>query len=136
VKKLFRPICIGIGGSLLVMANAQAQQTDNTQTLPDAKPGECYAKVVTPAKFATRTEEVVVQEATERVTTIPAKFEVAEQTVVVEEASRRITVVPAVYGEEFEKIEVRPAESSWQCYAGKPWRIGRHCPIWNRAREH
>lgn len=104
---------IGLGGSMLVMTPSYAQDTDNTQTLPDAKPGECYAKVITPPKFATRTEEVVVQEASERVETIPAKFEVAEQTVVVKEASRRISVTPAVYGDEFEKVEVSPAETSW-----------------------
>jgi len=104
---------IGLGGSILAMAPSHAQDADNTQTLPDAKPGECYAKVITPPKFATRTEEVVVQDASERIDTIPAKFELAEQTVVVKEASRRISVTPAVFGEEFEKIEVRPAETSW-----------------------
>lgn len=104
---------IGLGGSILSMAPSHAQDADNTQTLPDAKPGECYAKVITPPKFATRTEEVVVQDASERIDTIPAKFELAEQTVVVKEASRRISVTPAVFGEEFEKIEVRAAETSW-----------------------
>lgn len=104
---------LGLGGSLIAMAPSYAQETDGAQTLPDAKPGECYAKVITPAKFATRSEEVVVQEASERIDTIPAKFELAEQTVVVKEASRRISVTPAVYGEEFEKVEVRPAETSW-----------------------
>lgn len=104
---------IGIGGSLLLVMPVYGQQADNTQTLPDAKPGECYAKVITPAKFATRTEEVVVQEASERVTTVPAKFETTEQTVVVKEASRRISVIPATYGEEFEKVEIQPAENNW-----------------------
>jgi len=103
---------VGFGGSLLVSTGAFAQ-TDGTQTLPDAKPGECYAKVITPAKFATRTEEVVVQEASERIESVPARFESVDQTVVVKEASRRITVVPATFGEEFDKIEVRPAETSW-----------------------
>lgn len=113
MNKSFLAVFVACGTSLLTMASVHAQQTDNTQTLPDAKPGECYAKVVTPAKFATRTEEVVVQEASERVTTVPAKFETGEQTVVVREASRRITIVPATYGEEFEKIVVRPAETNW-----------------------
>ncbi len=113
MNKSYVAFFVGIGGSFLAMSPGFAQQTDNTQTLPDAKPGECYAKVVTPAKFATRTEEVVVQEASERVETIPAKFETIEQTIVVKEASRRISVVPAAYEEAFEKIEVRPAETSW-----------------------
>lgn len=99
--------------SLLVITPSYAQQTDNTQTLPDAKPGECYAKVITPPKFATRTEEVIVQDASERIDTLPAKFETIEQSVVIQEASRNLTVVPAVYTDEFEKIQVKPSETSW-----------------------
>ncbi len=113
MNKILVACLTGISGCLVLLAPAHAQQTDNTQTLPDAKPGECYAKVITPAKFSTQTEEVVVQEAGERITTTPAKFETAEQTVVVKEASRRITVVPATFGEEFEKVEVKPAETNW-----------------------
>lgn len=113
MNKTFIAFLLGVSGSALLVSPVVAQQTDATQTLPDAKPGECYAKVITPAKFTTRTEEVVVQEASERVESIPAKFESGEQTVQVREASSRITVVPAEFGEEFEKIEVKPAENSW-----------------------
>ncbi len=113
MNRFFNAFLIGISATALVSAPAFAQQADNTQTLPDAKPGECYAKVITPARFATRTEEVVVQEASERIVSVPAKFETAEESVQVREASRRITVVPAEYGEEFEKIEVKPAENNW-----------------------
>ncbi len=110
VKNLTLPLVI-VGGSL---TNAVLAQEDNTQTLPDAKPGECYAKVITPAKFSTRTEEIVVQEASERIETIPAIFESAEQNLIVKEASRTISVVPATYEEVFEKIEIKPAETSWK----------------------
>lgn len=103
----------GIVSSLLIALPAFAQTADNTQTLPDAKPGECYAKVITPAKFATRSEEVVVQDASERIKTVPAKFEEQEQTVVVREASQRVTVVPATYSEETETIVMQPAENNW-----------------------
>jgi len=106
-------IGLAVGLSLSSFAPAALAQSDAADTLPDAKPGECYAKVITPAKFATRSEEVVVQEASERVETIPAKFDTAEQTIVVREASRRFKVIPATYGEEFEKVQIRPAESSW-----------------------
>jgi len=112
VNKTLLALLVGIGSSLLLLVPAHAQQ-DNTQTLPDAKPGECYAKVITPAKFTTRSEEVVVQDASERIKTVPAKFEEGEQTVVVRESSRRITVVPATYEEESETIVVQPAENNW-----------------------
>ncbi len=119
MNKYYAPAVVAIG-SLLFASNSFAQETDNTQTLPDAKPGECYAKVITPAKFATRTSEVVVQEASERIETIPAKYETAEQTIIVKEAARTIKTIPAEYTEAFEKIEVKAAESSWNMqFAGK-----------------
>jgi len=64
VRKLTLPL-LGMLSSVLFTLPATAQQIDNTQILPDAKPGECYAKVITPAQFTTKTEEVVVQEASE-----------------------------------------------------------------------
>ena len=105
-------------GSFLLAATSYAQQEDNTQTLPDAKPGECYAKVITPAVFSTRSEELVVQEASERIETISAKYESVDQTVVIKESSRILKVIPAVYGEEFEKYDIRAAEASWSNKVG------------------
>lgn len=95
-----------------------AQTVDESQTLPDAQPGECFAKVITPAQFETRTSEVVVQEASERIETIPAKFETAEQTVLISEASQILKVVPATYETVSEKVEVRPAEARWTVRVG------------------
>jgi len=100
-------------GSVLAFSVANAQQTDTAETLPDAKPGECYAKVITPAKFATRSEEIVVQDASERIETVPARYETVDQTFVVKESSRQLAVLPATYAEEFEKVEIRPAETTW-----------------------
>ncbi len=106
-------------GTIALSVTGHAQQ-DNTQTLPDAKPGECYAKVITPAKFSTRTEEIIVQEASERIETVPAKYESVDQTVVVKEASRVLKVIPAELEEKFEKVDVKAAEASWSTrVAGK-----------------
>ncbi len=117
VNKFFLSSLVATGCFLLATAS-YAQQEDNTQTLPDAKPGECYAKVVTPAKFSTRSEELVIQEASERVETTPAKYETVDQTVVTKESSRVLKVLPVQYGEEFEKLDVRAAETSWSIKIG------------------
>ncbi len=98
---------------------ASAQEIDNTQTLPDAKAGECYAKVIVPAKFSTQQETVVLQEASERIEVIPAKYESAEQTIVLKESTQQITTVPAVFEESSERVEVSPASSSWVASGGK-----------------
>ncbi|MBX2823203.1 MAG: peptidoglycan-binding protein [Gammaproteobacteria bacterium] len=94
-------------------ALTQAQEVDNTQTLPNAKAGECYAKVITPAEFTTQTEVVVVQDAAERIKTIPAKYETVEQTILVKEAGRSISVVPAQYEDSIEQVEISPASREW-----------------------
>jgi len=95
-----------------------SQEIDETQTLPDAKPGECYAKVITPARFTTETEEVVIQEASERVETVAATYSSSKKTVTVREAATELSVEPAQYGEAFEKVVVRPAELNWTARTG------------------
>ncbi len=101
------------GSSLSLSITATAQQIDNTGVLPDAKPGECYAKVVTPAEFSTRTEEIIIQSASERIETIPAKYETVEQTIVVSEASQNLSVAPAQFESTVDNVEISPAELVW-----------------------
>ena len=86
---------------------------DATTTLPNAKPGECYAKIVIPAKFKTETEKVLVEEPSERIEIIPAKYEWVQEKILVKEASQKLTSVPAAYEAVSERIEVRPASLSW-----------------------
>lgn len=86
---------------------------DNTDALPNAKPGECYAKVMVPAKYRDETTTVVVKEASEKVTVVPAKYEVSTEKVKVTEASKKLVPVPAVWGQEKQTIEVSPARVAW-----------------------
>ncbi|MBX2879066.1 MAG: peptidoglycan-binding protein [Granulosicoccus sp.] len=111
-----RNLILALFGSLAsgFLASASlAEQIDNTQTLPDAKPGECYAKVITPPVFETKTEEVVLQEASERVEAVEAEYESTEQAVVVKEASELLEVTDAVFETETENLEIRAAETGW-----------------------
>ncbi len=86
---------------------------DATSTLPDAKPGECYAKVVIPAKYEVRTEEVVISEPSERIEIIPPKYEWVEETVQVKEPSFKLVPVPATYETVTERVEIKPASTQW-----------------------
>ena len=104
---------------------------------PNARPGECYARVflppryetvtkqvvaseasevvkVVPAKFGTAEERILVREAGKELTVIPAKFGMAEERVLVQEASERLEVVPAKYENVSERILVSPAQSYWK----------------------
>jgi hypothetical protein len=80
---------------------------------PDAKAGECYAKVVVPAKYKSVDERVLVQEASEKITITPAKYEWVEEKVEVAPATKKLVTVPAKYKKVTETVEVKPATRSW-----------------------
>ncbi len=104
---------------------------------PNAKPGECYARVLTPPKYQFQKERVLVKEAGERVEVIPAKYRWTTKKVLVKEASEKIVTIPPKYkkitqkvlisepGEKIvtippvyetvtEKILVKPAYTTWK----------------------
>ena len=94
-------------------SSSAADPEESPGTLPNAEPGECYAEVMTPPRFETRTKTVVVREASERVEIVPAEYELVEENVLISEASTRLVPVPAVYEKVEEVIEVRPARVVW-----------------------
>ena len=85
--------------------------TDASLFPPNPKPGQCYARVLIPAKVETFSETVLTRDASERIEIIPARYEKASETVLVKEASTRLEVVPAVYGEVTERVLVKPAST-------------------------
>ncbi len=90
-----------------------ADATDISGILPNAQPGECYAKVIIPAKFETTTEKVLAKEASERLQIIPAKYGTTTERILVKEASTRLSVIPATYKKTTEKVLVRDEEVMW-----------------------
>jgi len=117
VRNLISPL-LGLVCTAVLSVPAFAQQVDNTQILPDAKPGECYAKVITPAQIETRSEEVIVQQASERIETIEAEYETVEQSIIVKEASQELTVVEPEFSKDATNIQVKPATKSWTTKVG------------------
>jgi len=75
---------------------------------PNPKAGQCYARVLIPAKYQTVSEQVKTSDASERIEIIPARYESGEETVLVKEASTTLEVVPAVYGKVQERVLVKP----------------------------
>jgi len=75
----------------------------------NAKPGECYARVLTPEEFQTVKEKVLVKEASTKIVKIPAKYRYVDKKVLVKEASTKIVTVPPVYKTVTEKVLVKPA---------------------------
>ena len=86
-----------------------ADEIPDLAMLPaNAKPGECYTRVWIPASYRTVSEQVLVQDAAEKLQIVEAQYEWVEERVLVKEASERLEVVPATYGWEEERILVKP----------------------------
>lgn len=110
---------LGFMASCLVVLPVTAQQTDNGLVLPEAKPGECYAKVITPAQFETTSEDLVVKEASDRIETVEATFESVDEIITLKEASQQIAVTPTTFAKIIEQVEVSAAELGWTSKVGK-----------------
>ena len=85
---------------------------------PNARPGECYARVWVPASYSTKSKQMMVKDADKRVDVIPAKYEWVEEKVLVKQASSRMETIPASYGVETEKIKIADAARVWRTGLG------------------
>ena len=120
-------------GELNRLRNAGAQGL----TPPNPKAGECYARVLTPAKFETQrqtiqtvapsqriettkakyansNQRVIATEASTRLVVVPATFKTVTETIVVQEASTKLVKTGATFRTESEKIIVSPARTEWK----------------------
>ncbi len=100
--------------AFLVAVSTPVQAADHHEKAeellpPNAKPGECYARVFVPPQYSTETRTVLRRAAYTRQQISPAQFEWAEQRVLVKEATERIEVVPATYRRTEERILVKSA---------------------------
>lgn len=103
-----------------IVSIAQAQENNNTSadtnannaqtlTVPQAKPGQCQALVIVPAKFEPRTEQVVIKEAAKTYEIEPAQYENTEQQIEIKPETKELKVIPATFRTEIREVEVEPA---------------------------
>ena len=89
--KMLRNIMTMAVLTLFASSTVVAQET---MSLPEnAKAGECYARVTTPAKFKTETERMLNKEASHRIEVTPATFKTATERVLVKEGGEKIILV-------------------------------------------
>lgn len=107
-----------IAAGMVLFAPSQAAEESGSAgmgLLPaNARPGECYAKVMVPAQYKTVEEKVLIAEASEKIEVIPAKYEMTEVKVPVQQESEKLVAVPAKYETVEEKIEIEPARTVWR----------------------
>ena len=75
---------------------------------PEARPGECYARVFIPAETKRVENKVLVKEATEKWEVIPAQYEEVEETVEIQGEFEELEIVPAKFETQFETVIVEP----------------------------
>ncbi len=85
---------------------------------PNARPGECYARMLVPAQHRTVTKKVLKKEASERVQIIPATYKTVTKRVLVKPETTKLVEVPAKYATKTERIQVSPARTVWKKGAG------------------
>jgi hypothetical protein len=95
----------------------------SAQLPPNAKPGECYARVYISPKYKTVSIQVLVQPATEEIKILPAKYEMAQKQIMISEATTEYKEIPAVYKWVTEKILVKEAHTIWKKGRGNIERI-------------
>lgn len=98
-------------------------KSHSTDDISAATPGMCYHEHRKPSSLTEETEEVMVSEAYDVVTTVPAEYEMVSKTIVVKEASTEIIDVPATYKTVEQKILVKPASTVWKKGTGPIQRI-------------
>ncbi len=85
----------------------------------NAKAGQCFTKVMTPAVYKYSTEKVMVQPEMTSYKTVPAKYKWATKTLTVSEESKRLVAVPATYKTVTEKVKVSDESTTLMSVAPK-----------------
>jgi hypothetical protein len=107
------------------IVRAMMQQCDNNfaRNLPRPVAGatvltnstsDCYGTVITPAKFETKTEQVIQVPATKRMEIVPATYKTVTENLMVQPETKRQIPVPATYKIVSEELIVRAAEKRFE----------------------
>ncbi len=124
------------------MASSQAESSASAAAMsadamlpPNAKAGQCYARIWVPPRFRTVTERVLKRDEGERVEVIPAKYETVTERVLVREESEKLVPVPAKYKTVTERVQVEPEHVYWTFSTkGPKYALGKHARLADDAR--
>jgi hypothetical protein len=93
---------------------AVQKTSDGSFSLPNAKSGTCYGKVIIPEQYKTVSEKVLATQADTRLTIIPATYKAGKERVLDTAASTKIVTIPATYKTESRTVTVSPAYTEWR----------------------
>ena len=90
------------------MDSSQGKNSSDDLLPPNAKAGQCFARVYTPPTYKTESETVLKADAYDVVTIVPAVYGLEQQTVMTQSETEVLEVIPAVYGWKEEQVLVSP----------------------------
>lgn len=102
---------LGMTGAALAQSTEEIDESYRAATEllpPEARPGECYARVFIPAETKRVENKVLVKEASEKLEVIPARYEEAEEVVEVQGEFEELEIVPAKFETRFETVIIEP----------------------------
>lgn len=106
-------VLMGTTGIALAQSQAEIDAAYQYQAAtkllpPEAKPGECYARVFIAGTEKRVANKVLVKEATEKLEVVPAQYEEVEEVVEIETESEELQIIPAVFETKFETVIIEP----------------------------
>jgi peptidoglycan hydrolase-like protein with peptidoglycan-binding domain len=115
--------------TLAVAARADAPVGTPFDALPNARPGECFARVVIPARYETRYKDVMVDQGEERIGVLDARFASQTRDMLIRDAAKRYVVRQPVYKAVQERVMVRPAYERLEVEAAVYRRVSEQVQI-------
>ena len=106
-----REIALAERESVIGSANVEIERSPLLP--PNAKVGECYARVWVEPLYISKSEQILAKPISYQLDVIPAEYEMVEESVLVLEASSRLVPVAAVYDWKVQDILVAEAKRSW-----------------------
>lgn len=97
------------GGALAAAGFVGSALAAEADLPPNAQPGKCYGRMLSPEVYEDYTEQVVATPATVKLTVIPAVVEEREERVLASEARSEFTTIPATYKTVTETVTVKAA---------------------------
>lgn len=100
---------------------------------PNAIPGKCYARCMSPDQYEIKEETVIEKPASVKIENIPAVYKTVFDTVIVKPATQKTVTTPAKYETVEEDKVVTPATQKWvkgvadkNCLSDNP----KDCEVW------
>lgn len=103
--------------SKVLNQNSEAKDiyaVNNSPMPPNAKLGECYAKVLVPPKYVTKQKKEIIKEAQTKISIIPATYKTIIEQVVAKPETTKLITIPATYKAISKKILIKPAYTTWK----------------------